>query len=101
MELEGSKNRGAWGGKIAYKRPTCLTLLRQWLDEKGMTLDAFARLVGCNTNTAKYWRAGQTLPDIVYAFRIDEVTQGGVPVSSWMGTEIAEATWRKRFGQDG
>lgn len=36
---------------------------------------------------------GQVIPELVYAFKIEALTEGGVPVESWLGTELAKLQW--------
>jgi hypothetical protein len=53
-----------------------------------------------------HWRLGKVMPGLVYAFRIEQATGGGVPVAAWMGTERAKAEWsiaetRKKERGDG
>jgi hypothetical protein len=40
------------------------------------------------------WMYGQVIPALVYAFKIEAVTQGGCPVESWLGTELAKMQWK-------
>lgn len=87
------------GGKHPYYRPVHPTLLDEWLKSRGIARAEFARLAGCNYKTVTYWCCGQALPDLVFAFIIDKVTSGGVPVSSWLGSEIGKLTWRERMLQ--
>lgn len=37
---------------------------------------------------------GQVIPELVYAFKIESVTEGGVPPESWLGTELAKMQWQ-------
>jgi len=85
--------RGAWSQRHVHLRPQCETPLRQWLDANGLSLRAFAVRLGCSWRTVQNWAAGQAMPSLPYAFRIEEVTAGAVPVASWLGTELGRASW--------
>lgn len=39
-------------------------------------------------NCMKWWR-GLGIPTIVSAYRMEEWSKGGVPITSWLGTELA------------
>lgn len=83
-------------GKIpANKRPIQLTLLSMWLKSRGISRDAFARKVGCNDKMVDYWCEGRCIPTLPYAFAIEKATEGGVPVPSWLGTEVGRAQWKR------
>lgn len=60
-----------------------------------MSQREFARQVGCDYKMARYWANGQAVPTLVYAFKIERATEGGVPVASWLGTELAKLMWNK------
>lgn len=75
------------------KRPVSDTPLAAWLSVNGMSRFAFAREVGCDPNMVQLWANGRCLPSLVYAFKIDRATRGGVPPASWLGTELGRLTW--------
>jgi transcriptional regulator with XRE-family HTH domain len=77
----------------AYKRPKEMTQLREWLQENNMTMEAFARKMGTNKTHVGWWATGRTLPGLIYAFRIEQVTAGGVPASYWLGTLLGKMQW--------
>lgn len=67
--------------------------LRVWLDENGKTpywiaknLCVFPRIVG-------RWMAGQCIPDLVSAYKIERLTRGEIPVSSWLSTPLGKHLW--------
>ena len=95
----GSAPRGAWSQKDAHKRPQCETPLRQFLDANGLSLRAFAERLGCSWRTVQNWSAGQVVPSLAYAYRIEEVTAGAVPMVSWLGTDIGKATYLAAGGK--
>ncbi len=41
----------------------------------------------------KRWANGQSMPHIVYAFRVEQFTKGAVPVASWLATDIGRDLW--------
>ena len=75
------------------QRPKEMTQLREWLQEQGMTLEAFSRLIGTNKTHVGWWATGRVIPGLVYAFRIEQVTKGGVPASYWIGTMLGKMQW--------
>jgi hypothetical protein len=79
-----------------YKRPITYTLLDKWLKARQIPDSVFAGQLGCDLKMITYWRQGQCMPDLVYAFRIERQTQGGVPVASWLGTPMGRALWHDR-----
>lgn len=70
-----------------FKRRGCVTPLKLWLAEQGIAPYRFCFMVGANPKQVYLWVNGQGMPSLLYAFKIDAVTKGGVPVSSWLGTE--------------
>lgn len=65
----------------------------KWLGAQELSHSAFARRLGASLKMVEYWANGQALPGLVYAFRIERATKGGVPVSSWLGTELGRLQW--------
>lgn len=84
---------GVYSPYEATRRPLCDTPLRTWLDKHGMSVQRFSRLIGCNYRTAQLWTAGQVIPSLVWAYRIDEVTKGEVAPSMWLGTDLGRHMW--------
>lgn len=83
-------------GKVPVnKRPAQQTVLDLWLKGKGMSRAAFARKVGCNKKMVDYWCDGKCIPTLPYAFRIEQVTRGGVSASVWLGTEVGKQQWKR------
>lgn len=87
------KTRGPWSVKEAHKRPQCDTALRQFLDANGLSFRAFAARLGCSWRSIQNWASGQALPNLAYAFRIEEVTGGAVPACSFLGSDLGKAAW--------
>ncbi len=57
--------------------------LRAFLDEEGLTQQAFAELIGRQQATVSRLLNRTALPSLSLAVRIEQVTSGRVPVSSW------------------
>ncbi len=79
-----------------HKRPKEETFLRKWLVANGISQGRLARAVGTTTRAISMWALGQVIPDLINAYLIEHATKGGVPVSSWLSTEIARKTWGMR-----
>jgi hypothetical protein len=71
------------------------TLLNRWMLKHGVTVRALALELGCCTQVVHYWRNGQQLPSLVYAFKLEQRTKGQVPVSSWLGTRVGKLAWSR------
>jgi hypothetical protein len=41
-----------------------------------------------------YWASNKALPSLLYAILIERATEGGVPIVSWEGTELAKLKLR-------
>lgn len=85
-ELHGGKTR-------PWLREPEETLLNKWMLKNGVTVRALCHGIGCSTQMAQYWRNGQQLPGLVYAFKIEQFTKGAVPVASWLGLKVGKAQW--------
>lgn len=79
-----------------HKRPTAETALSTWLRARGITQYQFARTIGADERAVGFWACNKSLPTLVFAFRIEQATQGGVPVSSWLGTTLGRILWKAR-----
>lgn len=79
-----------------HKRPTAETSLSTWLRARGINQYQFARMIGADERAVSFWACNQSLPTLIFAFRIEQVTQGGVPVSSWLGTALGRILWKAR-----
>lgn len=82
-----------YGNTPANKRPINQTLLHTWLKQHGISRNGFARMVGCNPKMVDYWSDGRCIPNLIYAFQIEAVTEGGVSADSWLGTEAGRLAW--------
>lgn len=75
------------------------TPLRAWLDATGTSRYALAKELNCDPKLVKRWTEGVAIPHLVYAFKLEQATQGGVPVASWLGTTLGRELWA-RMGID-
>ena len=74
-----------------YNREKHETQLHLYMQEKGLTDYAFAKLVGCNADAIKYWRFNLSLPSLPNAFKIERATRGAVPAVYWLDTPRGKA----------
>lgn len=74
-------------------RPPSTTALSIWLKANGVSRYEMARRVKADPKQVKTWETGRVLPNLVYAFRIEQATKGGVPASSWLGTPLGRMMW--------
>lgn len=63
--------------------------------ESGTSKQTFANRVGVVRRTVDWWADGRVIPTLVAAFRIEQVTEGAVPVASWLGLDIGRALWEQ------
>lgn len=64
------------------------TLLSEWMDAQSLSVGELARRVGVDKSSVQAWRVGSGLPSLVAAFRLEQVTAGKVPASSWLATTV-------------
>jgi hypothetical protein len=69
------------------------TLLLKWLQDNGVSDRMFARMLGCSVPSVGFWAHGRVLPGLVSAFKIERITHGQVPATSWLGTRLGRAAW--------
>lgn len=94
--MPGRRAAPAFYGKLpAHKRPVTPTLLHEWLAARGTSRNKFARQIGVNHKTVDYWCDGRVMPELVPALRIEAITEGGVPVESWVGTPLGRMMWKE------
>lgn len=82
--------------KRVDKRPRSPTTLQVWLSKRDLSRFAFAKEVGCDPRLVALWADGRVLPGLIYAFKIERATKGGVPVTSWLGTELGRTLWNSQ-----
>ncbi len=77
-----------------------------WFRASGHTVVGFSRALNADPKTVYLWMYGQVIPELVYAFKIEALTEGGVSVESWLGTELAKIQWAaqhsnwKKYSED-
>jgi len=70
------------------------TPLNAWLDaHPDWSAYRIAQLMGISYATVGSWRWGRYIPGVVHAFKLEAVTNGGVPASSWLGMDSAKRIW--------
>lgn len=65
-------------------------LLRAWREEKGISQNDAASLIGVDFVQLSKYERGVARPGLDRAVRIQDVTRGLVPVESWADSEIAD-----------
>lgn len=83
-----------YGRTPAHKRPKGETPLLAWLRATGVSRFWLARKLGCDPKMVSIWADGRGLPGSVYMIMLEIVTEGGVPVMSWTGTDLFKLTLR-------
>lgn len=76
------------------KRPGCDTPLAAWLEAHGVTRYELAKKIGCDPKVLTRWADGKTEIGLIYAFLVERATGGGVPVASWLGTDLFKIRMR-------
>lgn len=71
-------------------RRTPQSPLAVWLDANGITMREFGRRIGINHSKLSGIIDGRALPGLIVAYEIDRLTQGEVPMESWLGVHIAK-----------
>lgn len=58
--------------------------LIQWLKNNGITQTEFAKKVGVDVSYITHLTKGRRVPSLTTALKIQELTEGAVPVTSWV-----------------
>lgn len=82
----------AYATKI-HRRPVCETRLQEYLTAHGISYDKFARTLGVNPLSVSHMANGRVIPRLVVAFKIEYVTAGAVPATSWLESQIGKELW--------
>lgn len=77
------------------EKPKFDTPLQEWLRLQGLSHYAFAKMVGATPRMVMLWATCRSLPSLPYAYKIEMTSKGGVPVASWLGTELGKMMWRR------
>lgn len=80
-------------GADKQKRPPSETPLSLWLRANSISRYGLAKRLQCDVKLVKLWSMGKCLPSLVYAFKLERETEGGVPASSWLGTPLGLEVW--------
>jgi hypothetical protein len=72
------------------------TALADWMYSNGVSCLSFALKLKCSDSQVTDWMKGYNIPSLVYAFRIDEASDGAVPVSSWLATPFGKWEYENR-----
>ena len=86
-------NGSPYQRSVAWRRMGEETVFLKWIQMKGYTLKQVGKMLNASARSVQYWAGGQAMPTLLSAFRIEQVTQGKVPVASWLGTALARAKW--------
>ncbi len=73
----------------------CDTPLAKWAEARGLTLRQLVKRTGLDHRCLAKVVEGRQMPSLVEAFQVERMTRGGVPVSSWLGTELGQRVWER------
>lgn len=77
----------------AQGRPQEDTTFGLWLKARGISKNKAAKMIGCSSKMVDYWTTGRVIPDLLYALKIEQITEGGVGMEVWVGTSLGRARW--------
>lgn len=83
-----------YAGVKPADRPPDASPLGVWLTKRGISVYSFARQIEADYKLCRLWATGRAIPGLIYAFKIDQATGGGVAPSMWIGTTIGQLQWR-------
>lgn len=66
------------------------TAFSKWISRKSLSVAVVAARIGVTPKTVYYWATGYRVPDLVSAFRVEEVTEGEVSAMSFLATKAAK-----------
>lgn len=76
--------------KVA-QRKSINTPLAAWLNANGMTMREFGRRIGIPHSKLSGIVDGKAMPSLIVSYEVERLTQGEVPMESWLGM-----TWAKK-----
>lgn len=79
------------GGHATHREATEFS---RWIEKKQLTVADLAARIGVAPKTVYYWAAGLRVPDLVSAFRVQEVTEGEVTAMGFLATKVAGRVYR-------
>ncbi len=59
------------------------TRFAAWLEDSALTPVSLARALDVSTQAVYQWRSGATTPGLANAVRLEILSEGAVPCSSW------------------
>lgn len=65
------------------------TLLRRYMEQHELTLQAFAERLGSTGASVSRWVSRRRVPGIAQAMEIERATRGAVPVEAWARVQRA------------
>jgi transcriptional regulator with XRE-family HTH domain len=83
-----------YGKTAPNKRPISDTPLSAWLKAHNVSQYELAKKIGADPKMVNLWATGRAEIGLIYAFVLERATAGGVPVSSWLGTELFKLRMR-------
>lgn len=63
----------------------------EWLGSEGITMDNVAKALGTSRQAVHGWASGRMRPRVFYACAIEAMSNGKVPVESWLSPVQAMA----------
>jgi len=69
--------------------------LRRFMDKNSIGIQQMADQLGVAHSVVWRWRAGERIPELRFAFKIEDLTMGAVPARSWLG-EVSTVSKRGR-----
>lgn len=63
----------------------------EWLKAEGLTMDVIAQRLGISRQAVHGWVSGRNSPRVYYACVIEALSNGAVPVESWLSPTQAMA----------
>ncbi len=64
------------------------TALDLWRERENLSLREVSELLGVSAPAVYHWCVGRSLPTLIMAFHIEDVSDGEVPASSWVATQL-------------
>lgn len=58
--------------------------LAEWMKTEGKTMDFVAKSLGTSRQSVHTWVSGRNAPRIYYALAVEVLSEGKVPVESWL-----------------
>lgn len=70
------------------------TPLFEYFDRTKKTEYWLAKTMRVAIKSVHNWNYGISLPSLVHAFKLQQITDGEIPASAWLGTDLAKAQWK-------